>query len=152
LPRLQNRPSKDAYRDAYRDAISTIICRIQRMHQLNDRSLAAKLSCSCGTIRNARNSTSNLDPVILVQIEQLYGPGAIDPFFALAGVRAFPLHPAEDVEHPEVALAKAVFSIVETRSHCHRLTPHKISGILSELLTARSVLDAVIQIVEPNPL
>ncbi|WHO39878.1 helix-turn-helix domain-containing protein [Sphingobium sp. AP49] len=140
---------------AYREAVATIVRRVQKRHGLSDSQLADRIGCSAGTVKNARNQASNLDAVTLASIEQVFGPGAIDPYLALAEVRAVPLTPPVSVErlHPTLAIVEALHRIIETQMPDSeggtRITSHELLAILTELREARGVFDALIMIADP---
>lgn len=139
----------------YREAVATIVRRIQKAHGLSDSQLAERIGCSAGTVKNARNEASNLDAVTLANIEQVFGPGAIDPYLALADVRAVPLAAPVSVErlHPTLAIVEALHRIIEKQMPDSeggtRITSHELLTILSELREARGVFDALIMIADP---
>lgn len=139
----------------YREAVALIVRRIQKEHGLSDSQMADRIGCSAGTIKNARNEASNIDAVTLANIERAFGPGAIDPYLALAGVRAVPLTPPVPVErlHPTLAIVEALHRIIETQMPDSqggaRITSHELLAILTELREARGVFDALIMIADP---
>lgn len=141
--------------NGYREAVALIVRRIQKDQGLSDNQLAERIGCSAGTIKNARNEASNLDAVTLANIERAFGPGAIDPYLALAGVRAVPLTPPVPVErlHPTLAIVEALHRIIETQmpdsEGGSRITSHELLTILTELREARGVFDALIMIADP---
>ena len=138
---------------AYRDAVSAIVRRIQRDYGLTDKQLADRISCSAGTIKNARNSATNLDGVMLARIEKRFGPGAIDPFLALADARAMPISSAIDSLHPTLAIVDALHKLIETQTPESeggtRITSRELTAILSELREARNTFDVLIMIADP---
>lgn len=139
----------------YREAVALIVRRIQKEHGLSDSQMADRIGCSAGTVKNARNEASNIDAVTLANIERAFGPGAIDPYLALAGVRAVPLTPPVPVErlHPTLAIVEALHRIIETQmpdsEGGRRITSHELLAILTELREARGVFDALIMIADP---
>ena len=137
----------------YRDAVAAIVNRVQRAHGLSDSQLAKRVGCSAGTVKNARTGTTNLDAVTLANIERAFGPGAIDPFLALAGVRALPLAVKKEDAHPTLAIVEALHRLIETQAPGSdggaRMTSRELISILKELRDARSALDALILIADP---
>jgi transcriptional regulator with XRE-family HTH domain len=140
--------SKGISTDAYRDAICEVIANIRRSASWSDRALAARIGCSASTIRNARNRTTSLDPALLVRIEQEFGPGAIDPFLALANARAIPLPQALQVGEPVLAIVTALHRIIEVEANesdgGRKITPAELRNILDELRQGRAALDGLI--------
>ncbi len=140
---------------AYRDAIAQIIRRVQKDHELNDGQLATRLACSASTIRNARTGATNLDAAILINIERQFGPGAIDPYLALANARAIPIEPPALDAPPTLAIVEALHRLIETQAPDSdsggSTTPRELLAILKELRGARSAFDALILIADPPP-
>lgn len=140
--------SKAISTDAYRDAIREVIANIRRSATWSDRALAARIGCSASTIRNARNMTTSLDPALLVRIEQEFGPGAIDPFLALANARAIPLPQARQVGEPVLAIVTALHRIIEVEANesdgGRKITRAELRNILDELRKGRAALDGLI--------
>jgi transcriptional regulator with XRE-family HTH domain len=66
---------------SYQAAVKSIIEAVSVGH--TDAELAQKLSCSAGTISNARNKKGNLCGVTLATIAHEFGPEALEPFAAL---------------------------------------------------------------------
>jgi transcriptional regulator with XRE-family HTH domain len=75
--RRRGRPTKSSYQDAIKKIVESV------GSGLTDDQLAEKLSCSSGTISNARNKKANLCAVTLANIGYEFGPEAIEPFAAL---------------------------------------------------------------------
>ncbi len=148
IRRMTSAAGKAITTDAYREAISEVIANIRRSASWSDRSLAARIGCSASTIRNARNLTSSLDPALLVRIEQEFGPGAIDPFLALANARAIPLPQARLNGEPVLAIVTALHRIIEVEANesdgGRRITRAELRKILDELRQARAALDSLI--------
>ncbi|RJF93812.1 XRE family transcriptional regulator [Sphingomonas cavernae] len=142
--------------EEYREAVATVVRRIQQQHGLSDGAFADRIGCSAGTIRNARNRTTNLDGVTLANIERIFGPGAIDPFLALAGARATPLATSPEAGNPTLDIVDALHRIIETQDPQSeggtRTTPRELLAILQQLRDARGAFDALILIADPPPL
>lgn len=134
--------------DSYRIAVARIIASIRQAHGLSDRQLGARLDCSASTIRNARTQATSLDPAVLLRIEQLFGPGAIDPALALANVRSLPLGRGTIQPSPTLAIVEALRAIVEMQAGDseggRRITLGELRKILPELRAGRAALDALI--------
>jgi transcriptional regulator with XRE-family HTH domain len=137
--------------DSYRHAVGRIIAAIRKAEGLSDRQMAQRLDCSAGTIRNARIEATSLDPAVLIRIEQQFGPGAIDPLLALAGVRCLATGHGGgkgSAGNPTLAIVEALHGIVEMQAaHSEggrRITNHELRQILPELRAGRAALDALI--------
>ncbi|WP_380876953.1 hypothetical protein ACFB49_10850 [Sphingomonas sp. DBB INV C78] len=139
---------------AYREAVSLIVRRIQQTHGLSDSQLAERISCSAGTVKNARNRATNMDAVTLANVERAFGPGAIDPFLALAGTRSHPVTSSIEKLHPTLAIVEALHRIIEKQSPDSeggtKITSRELLSILNELRSARSAFDALIMIADPS--
>ncbi len=150
---MQELPRSRIENAAYRDAVSAIVNRILRAHGLTDGQLAKRVGCSAGTIKNARTCATNLDAVTLANIERAFGPGAIDPFLALGGVRALPLAAKGEKAHPTLAIVEGLHRLIETQTPESdggtRMTARELRAILKELRDARNALDALILIADP---
>ncbi|WP_230292977.1 helix-turn-helix transcriptional regulator [Croceicoccus sp. Ery5] len=137
--------------ERYRHAVGRIIAAIRKAEGLSDRQMAQRLDCSAGTIRNARIEATSLDPAVLIRIEQQFGPGAIDPLLALAGVRCLATGHGGGkgaAGNPTLAIVEALHGIVEMQAaHSEggrRITNHELRQILPELRAGRAALDALI--------
>lgn len=134
--------------DAYRDAVEEIIRQIRRASGLSDSALAARIGCSASTVRNARTSQTSLDPALLLRIEQEFGPGAIDPFLALANSRAVPLPQANALGNPALAIVAALHRIIDVQAASseggQRITRRELQAILADLRRGRAALDQLI--------
>lgn len=134
--------------DAYRDAVEEIIRQIRRASGLSDSALADHIGCSASTIRNARNGQTSLDPALLLRIEQEFGPGAIDPFLALANSRAVPLPQANALGNPALAIVAALHRIIDVQAASseggQRITRRELQAILADLRRGRAALDQLI--------
>lgn len=136
--------------DAYRDAVEEIIRHIRRASGLSDSALADRIGCSASTVRNARTGQTSLDPALLLRIEQEFGPGAIDPFLALANSRAVPLPQANALGNPALAIVAALHRIIDVQSASseggQRITRRELQVILADLRRGRAALDQLIAI------
>jgi transcriptional regulator with XRE-family HTH domain len=134
--------------DAYRDAVREIIAAIRRSTGASDRQLAARIGCSASTIRNARHMTSSIDPTLLLRLGQEFGPGAIDPFLALANSRAVPLPQGVTEGDPLLAIVTALHRIIEAEARDseggRRITRTELRRVLDDLKRGRAALDGLI--------
>ncbi len=134
--------------DAYRAAVEEILRQIRRATGLSDARLAARIGCSASTVRNARSGHTSLDPALLLRIEQEFGPGAIDPFLALANLRAVPLPQANAIGDPALAIVTALHRIIEVQSASSdeggHITQRELQAILADLRRGRTTLDQLI--------
>lgn len=134
--------------DAYRAAVEEILRQIRRATGLSDARLAALIGCSASTVRNARSGHTSLDPALLLRIEQEFGPGAIDPFLALANLRAVPLPQANTIGDPALAIVTALHRIIEVQSASSdeggHITQRELQAILADLRRGRTTLDQLI--------
>lgn len=134
--------------DAYRDAVREIIAGIRKSTGASDRQLAARLGCSASTIRNARHMTTSLDPALLLRVGQEFGPGAIDPFLALANSRAVPLPQGVAEGDPLLAIVTALHRIIEAEARDseggRRITRMELRRVLDDLKRGRAALDGLI--------
>ncbi|WP_260925969.1 helix-turn-helix domain-containing protein [Novosphingobium sp. 9] len=141
----RNRP---ANADTYRGAVSSAVRALQRTHGLSDGEFAERIGCSPGTIRNVRAEQTSLDPVLLLRLEQEFGPGAIDPVLRLAEVRAYPLPTSMTKQDPVLAVVEALHRIIEVHAidgnSKARITPAELRRIIVELRHGRAALDTLI--------
>lgn len=96
-----------------RGAVADIIRDIQRDHAETDQCTADRLGISIGTVRNARNETTDLNALTIAKIGAIYGARYVDPYNALYGATAQPL--AALASDPLSDLARAVSSICDMR-------------------------------------
>ena len=133
---------------AYREAVEEILRQIRRASGLSDARLADRIGCSPSTIRNDRSSQNSLDPALLLRIEQEFGPGAIDPFLALANSRAVPLPQANALGNPALAIVAALHRIIDVQAATseggQRITRRELQAILADLRRGRAALDQLI--------
>lgn len=134
--------------DGYRQAVEEIIRQIRRASGLSDSALADRIGCSASTVRNARNGQTSLDPALLLRIEQEFGPGALDPFLALANSRAVPLPQANALGNPALAIVAALHRIIDVQAASseggQRITRRELQAILADLRRGRAALDQLI--------
>lgn len=134
--------------DGYRQAVEEIIRQIRRASGLSDSALADRIGCSASTMRNARNGQTSLDPALLLRIEQEFGPGALDPFLALANSRAVPLPQANALGDPALAIVAALHRIIDVQAASsdggQRITRRELQAILADLRRGRAALDQLI--------
>lgn len=133
---------------AYREAVEEILRQIRRASGLSDARLADRIGCSASTIRNARSGQTSLDPALLLRIEQEFGPGAIDPFLALANSRAVPLPQGGKLGDPALAVVTALHRIIDVQAASsdggERITRRELQAILADLRSGRAALDQLI--------
>ena len=138
----------------YREAVRSIIKAVQRKYQLNDTQLADRIGCAPNTVRNAKKAHANLDAVTLASIEHRFGPGAVDPYLALAGSRATPLPDQLPRTDPIVDIVGALHRLVEAQhsesEHGFLITSQELLAILRELRDARLAFDTLILLAEPG--
>lgn len=99
---------------SYRTAVARILTDIQ--HETHDTliDIAEKIGVSLGTMSNAANKKCDLSPTFLQRLGRLYGAHVLDPYLALCGARAVPLH---SVDHRDVLpfINRAAMKIAEAR-------------------------------------
>ncbi|KQM97793.1 hypothetical protein ASE85_12940 [Sphingobium sp. Leaf26] len=138
----------------YREAVQSIIATVQREYRLNDTQLADRIGCAPNTVRNAKKAHANLDAVTLASIEHRFGPGALDPFLALAGTRAIPLPDQLPRTDPIVDIVGALHRLVQAQhaesEHGFLITSQELLAILRELREARLAFDTLILLAEPG--
>lgn len=71
-----------------RGAVAAIIRDIQNQYGETDQCTADRLGISIGTIRNARNETTDLNALTIARIGAIYGAEAVAPYNALYGATA----------------------------------------------------------------
>lgn len=131
----------------YRDAVAEIILDIQRETGNTHILIAEAIDVSLGTISNAANKKSDLNPIYLKRLGEVYGPHFLDPYLALFGARAVPLH-RDNVRDILPLLTRASLRVAEARDpkspggerelHTEQL------GYLGDLKTAQRELEALI--------
>lgn len=133
-----------------RGSVANIIRDIQRDAGETDQDTADRIGVSIGTIRNARNETTDLNSLTIARIGAIYGPHYLDPYNALYGATARAVQ--SDDTDPLSHLAKAVSSICEMRnpdSHGGALeTTKEQLDALPTLRDARKALDSYIASIE----
>lgn len=82
----------------YRDAVAEILRRVQTDHSVTLLEIAEKIDVSLGTISNAANKKTDLCATYLNRLGCRFGPGTLDPYAALRGVREVPLEPGSEVD------------------------------------------------------
>ncbi|WP_294391991.1 XRE family transcriptional regulator [uncultured Sphingomonas sp.] len=134
---------------SYRSAVKEIILRVQADHRLDDAELAERIGCSESTIKNARTEACDLSGKFLAAIEAEFGPGAIDPFYALGGGRSLPLdvRVCVDVNAP-LELSAALHLLLATQHPNSEggvaTTPTELRPLLPSLRDARRAIDVCI--------
>src|SRR5688572_22759031 len=79
----------------YMRAVAEILRHVQADHGLTLLEIADKIDVSLGTISNAANKKSVLNPLYLSRLAQLFGPHTLDPFVRLSGGRVVPIEADE---------------------------------------------------------
>jgi len=133
-----------------RGAVANIIRDIQRDAGETDQDTADRIGISIGTIRNARNETTDLNALTIARIGAIYGAGYLDPYNALYGATARRV--ANDSIDPLAHMAKAVSTICDMRnpaSHGGALeTTKEQLDALPTLREARKALESYIAAIE----
>lgn len=142
----RNRPTTKSYRAA----VKRIVLTIQATHELNDPELAERLGCSSGTVKNARTEATNLDGVILANIEYEFGPAALDPFLELGGSRAVPKDVSADTSlSATMELSQVLHLLIAAQAPSSeggvQVTSRELAQILPQLRDARQSLDVLIE-------
>lgn len=131
-------------------ATANIIRDVQRDHGETDRCTADRLGISIGTVRNARDESTDLNSLTLAKIGAIYGAHYLDPYNGLYGATARQIEP--DAEDPLCNLAKAVSTLCDMRcpngpGGVIELPKEKLDA-LPLLREARASLDAYIAGIE----
>jgi hypothetical protein len=100
--------------EAYRCAVETIIRDIQRSLNKTLVDIAEDIECSLGTISNAVNKDSDLNPVYLARLGQVYGGAFLNPYLALFNSQAAAIERKPTVDVLPL-IAKASLKIAEAR-------------------------------------
>lgn len=79
--------------DLYRSAVSEILRCIMHDHEVNLAQIAERVDISLGTISNAFNGKTDLNPLYLKRLGTAFGVHHLDPYAKLAGGRMVPLDP-----------------------------------------------------------
>ncbi|UAK24369.1 hypothetical protein [Sphingomonas nostoxanthinifaciens] len=119
------------------------------MHLLNDRELADRISCASETVKNVRTERGCLNPVTLANIEYEFGPGSIDPFYALGGTRGIPREICSLTSlNAPLKLSETLHHIIATQHPASdggvETTDAELRAILPFLRDARRSLDQLI--------
>lgn len=135
---------------ALRSAVGNMIRDIQRDHGETDQDTADRLGVSKGTIVNARNGTTDLNALTIARVGAVYGAHYVNPYNALYGATATPVHKAS--EDPLCHLARAVSTICDMRcpdgpGGAIELPKEKLDA-LPALRAARASLDSYIAGIE----
>lgn len=76
---------------AYRDAVAEILRNVQNDHAVTLLEISGQIDVSLGTVSNAANKKTDLNPIYLKRIGEVYGPHHLDPYARLMGGRVVPL-------------------------------------------------------------
>lgn len=99
---------------AYRGAVARILLDIQRDHEVTLHDISERIDCSLGTISNASNKKTDLNPLYLARLGKVYGGHHLDPYHALYATRGIPLE-ATNVRDILPFLARAMSVIADAR-------------------------------------
>lgn len=125
-----------------RAAVAAIIRDIQRDHDETDQCTADRLGISIGTVRNARNETTDLSALTIAKIGAIYGKKAVGPYNALYDETLHASGGNEDIPLQSLAKAIAVLSELQNGSHKQRF------DALPTLRTACTDLEGFIASIE----
>jgi len=98
----------------YRNAVTQIILNIQREFEQTHIDIAERIDVSVGTISNAANKKTDLNPLYLARLGKVYGCQFLNPYVALFGGCVEPI--AADDADPMPALTKAAYELAVIRS------------------------------------
>lgn len=112
-PRNVLLPMRLPTQKSLRAAVANVIRDIQRDHAESDNCTADRLGISVGTVRNARNETTDLNALTIARIGAVYGPHYLDPYNNLYGATATLVN--RDSVDPLAHMAKAVSQICDMR-------------------------------------
>ena len=116
---------------AYREAVAEILRRVQCNHGITLLEIAERIDVSLGTISNAANKKTDLCATYLSRIGARFGPGTLDPYNALRGVREIPLDAGDEVD-----------ALPSTTAAIHKLAVAKsATSPGGERITHRELLD-----------
>ena len=130
----------------YRNAVTQIILNVQRETGDTHIDIAERIDVSVGTISNAANKKSDLNPLYLARLGKVYGCQFLNPYVALFGGCVEPLGAAD--ADPMPALTKAAYELAVIRSPDSQggtsETLSELSGILPTLENAQADVTAKI--------
>ena len=119
---------------AYRAAVTQIILNIQREFEETHIDIAERIDVSVGTISNAANKKSDLNPLYLARLGKVYGSQVLNPYVALFGGRVEPIEGGESDPLPSITRAAYELASIrapesqggttETASELSRVLPH----------------------------
>lgn len=129
-----------------RAAISKVISRVQLDHELTDEELADALGISIGTVRNARNKTTDLNAKTIALLGAKYGAEVLDPYSALWGARNVPLNVEDKDAMPSLSGAVHRLALAQSPDSPggSAITHRELLDILPELLAAQAALTSLI--------
>ncbi len=126
---------------AYVNAVAEILRDVQARHGLTLLEIAEAIDVSLGTVSNAANKKSVLNPLYLSRLAQLFGPDTLNPFARLSGGRVVPIEPDETADAMPRTTA-AIHHLAVARS------PESPGGEAithTELLELEPIIDAAIK-------
>lgn len=98
----------------YRDAVAEILIDIQKHEGQTLLEIANAIDVSLGTISNAANKKTDLSPVFLTRLAQVYGWHVLQPFASLCGAILQPME-ASDTADILPFIHRAGLKIAEAR-------------------------------------
>lgn len=126
------RPTKTAYCSA----VSGMIAGLKKRHGLNGVGIAERLGVDSQTIHNWENGLTAMDPVKLLEVEDEFGAGSIDPVLEIAGSNAVPVDMTASGD-ALVALVHAVQLLVTARA---KDSPGGVTETREELFAMEAAL------------
>lgn len=75
----------------YREAVAEILRDVQSIHRVTLLDISETIDVSLGTVSNAANKKSDLNPIYLNRLGKAYGPCTLDPYVRLIGGRVVPV-------------------------------------------------------------
>ena len=131
---------------AYRNAVTQIILNIQREFEETHIDIAERIDVSVGTISNAANKKTDLNPLYLARLGKVYGSQVLNPYVALFGGRVEPIEGGES--DPLPSLTRASYELAAIRAPESQggtaETPQELSRVLPHLEAVRDDVTAKI--------
>lgn len=81
---------------AYRDAVAEILRNVQNDYGATLLEISETIDVSLGTVSNAANKKTDLNPIYLKRIGEAFGPNVLDPYARLMGGRFVRVEPDND--------------------------------------------------------
>lgn len=129
-----------------REAVANIIRHVQAAQRLTDEEFADAVGCSVGTVRNARNATSDLGAVTIARIGAKFGQECLDPYSALWGARNVPLEVEEGDALPSMSAAVHRLAVAQSPDSPggNKTTHCELLAMLPDLREAQRAINALI--------